>query len=501
MAGGMKRLAKETAIYGLSSIIGKFLNWLLVPMYVRVLAGTGEYGIVTNIYGWTALLIIILTYGMETGFFRFINKKEEDKPMQVYATSLFSLGATSLLFIVFILSFLTPLSSFLKYEDHPEYLGMMLSVVAVDAFCSIPFAYLRYKGRPVRFATIKLINIFLNIALNIFFLIGCPWLEQQSPGLTGWFYRPGYEVGYIFVSNVITTAVTFLLLLPDMLPGLRTRPDMELLKRMLRYSFPILLLGIAGIFNQTADRIIFPYLFEDKAYADEQLGIYGASFRMAAVMIMFIQAFRYAYEPFIFARHKEEGGHHSYIQAMKYFIIFGLFIYLGVMFYIDIIKSIFLTPPYYPGVRVVPIVMLGELFFGIYFNLSFWYKLTDQTYWGAWFSTIGCVITVFIIVTFAPVYGYMACAWASFVSNLLIMLLSYFIGQKRFPVQYDIKSAATYFFVAAIAFTAGMMPVIESDLIRITYRSIILILFVVFTVKRDLPLSELPVIGRHFRKK
>ncbi len=496
----MKRLAKETAIYGLPSILGKFLNWLLVPMYVRVLDGTGEFGIYTNLYAWIALLLVILTYGMETGFFRFINKKEEKEPLRVYSTTLFSIAFTSILFFILGIIFLDPISHALSYDRYPEYLGMMMGVVALDAFTSIPYAYLRYAGRPVSFATIRFINIFLNIGLNLFFYLVCPWLSAHAPATVDWFYNPAYGVGYAFVANVITSITVFLLLLRTIFPGIRKKPDIGLLRRMLRYSFPIMILGVAGIFNQTADKIIFPFLFEDKQYADEQLGIYGACFRMAAVMVMFIQAFRYAYEPFIFSRNKEEGNHRAYVEAMRYFIIFALLIFLGVMFYIDILKY-FVKPAYYPGLRIVPIVMMGELFFGIYFNLSFWYKLIDQTHWGAWFSIAGCVVTVLIIVLFVPVYGYMACAWASFCCNFLMMILSYVVGQKKFPIPYDLRSALIYFFVAGVFFVAGMLPAIDSLVLRLIYRTALLAFFIVFIVKKDLPLKELPVVGCYFQKK
>ena len=494
----MKRLAGETAIYGVSSIVGKFLNWMLVPMYTRVLATESDFGIVTNLYAWTALLMVILTYGMETGFFRFMNKKEIKLPMRVYATTLFSLAFTSVLFMVFVFSALTPVSNFLGYGAHPEYIGMMAGIVAVDAFCCIPFAFLRYQGKAVRFAAIKLLNIFLNIVLVIFFLIACPWLYECAPRLIGWFYVPGYQVEYIFVSNVVTSVVTFLLLVPDMIPVLREKASFVLLKQMLRYSFPILVLGIAGIFNQTADKILFPFLFEDKDYAATQLGIYGACFKVAVVMVMFIQAFRYAYEPFIFAKNKDDDNTKAYSEAMKYFIIFSLIIFLGVMYYLDILKY-FVDAKYYPGLRVVPIVMLGELFFGIYFNLSLWYKLIDQTRWGAYFSTIGCVATVSIILLFGPSYGYMACAWASFFCNLLRMLLSYFVGQKKFPIEYDLKSAFLYFGVATVLYVAGMALPIQSEWLRLGYRTILLGVFIAFMVKRDLPLRELPYVGRFFR--
>ncbi len=499
MAGGMKRLAKETAVYGLSSIIGRFLNWMLVPMYTRVLTDTSDYGIVTNLYGWTALLLILLTYGMETGFFRFINKKEETEPMRVYASVLYCLMASSTLFVLLVFLFLPQISGGLGYAEHPEYVGMMAGIVAVDAFCCVPFAYLRYLGKAWRFAGIKLLSIFLNIALNILFLVVCPWLHTHAPASVDWFYHEGYGVGYIFVANVFTTLLTLILLFPDILPGLRAQVSLPTLRQILAYSFPILLLGIAGIFNQTADKILFPFLFDDKDYANEQLGIYGACFKIAVVMVMFTQAFRYAYEPFIFARNKSDDNKKAYSEAMKYFIIFALLIFLGVMFYIDILKY-FVGPAYYPGLRVVPIVMLGELFFGIYFNLSLWYKLTDQTYWGAYFSAIGCVATVAIILLFGPHYGYMACAWASFACNLIMMLLSYFIGQKKYPIRYDLKSALNYTALAAMLYAASTLK-LEPSWLQYPYRTMLLAIYIIVMVKRDLPLQEIPYIGKYFNKK
>jgi len=492
---GMQTLAKDTAIYGLSSILGRFLNWMLVPLYTRVLVSTGEYGIVTNIYGWTALLLVILTYGMETGFFRFINKKDEQEPIRVYTSTLYSITFTSSLFVVFCLLFLNPLSRTMGYGAHPEYIGMMVCIIAVDAVCCIPFAYLRYQGKAIRFATLKFINIFLNIFLNIFFLVLCPKLNESALELISWFYRPDYGVGYIFVANVFTTAITFILLIPDMLPAVHAKFDFQRLKSMLRYSYPILILGIAGIFNQTASVILFPFLFEDKAYADAQLGIYGACFKIAVVMVMGIQAFRYAYEPFIFAKNKEGDNKQSYVVAMKYFFIFSLLIFMGVMYYIDIIKF-FVDAKYYTGLQVVPIVMLGELFFGIYFNLSIWYKLTDKTHWGAYFSTIGCILTVVIIICFVPRYGFIACAWASFASNLLMMLLSWVVGQKKYPIAYDLRSALFYGLLAAGFYLAGMLPQIDSFVLRLVYRSVLIILFIGIIYKKEFKYLNIKVLRK-----
>lgn len=299
----MKRLAKDTAVYGLSSILGRMLNWLLVPMYSRVLAGTGEFGVMTNLYGWTALLLVLLTYGMETGFFRFINKKEIKNPMQVYSTTLISVGFTSVLFTIAGLIFLLPISNSLGYAEHPEYVAMLILIVSLDAFTAIPFAYLRYANRPIKFASIRLLIIFLNIALNIFLLVVCPWIYTNHPSLISWFYIPDYGVGYVFIANLIGSVLCLLLLVKE-LRGFTYSFDASLLKKMLRYSLPILILGLAGVFNQTADKILFPFLFEDKVYATEQLGIYGACFKIAVIMVMFTQAFRFAYEPFIFAKTK-----------------------------------------------------------------------------------------------------------------------------------------------------------------------------------------------------
>ncbi|MDR3194131.1 MAG: lipopolysaccharide biosynthesis protein, partial [Tannerella sp.] len=356
------------------------------------------------------------------------------------------------------------------------------------------------RNRAFRFAFVKLLGIGLNIVLNLFFLLACPLIYRLHPEWIAWFYLPGYGAGYIFVSNVFTSLLLFVLLLPDMIPGFRAKMDWQRLKQLLPYAFPILMLGIAGILNQNADKILFPFLFEDKMQASEQLGIYGACFKIAVVMVMFIQAFRYAYEPFVFARERERDHRNAYAGAMKYFIIIALALFLGIMFYIDVLKH-FVSPEYYPGLEVVPVVMLGELFYGVYYNLSVWYKLTDRTIWGTRFSVIGCVTTIAMIVLFVPQYGFMACAWAAFASNLLMMALSYFVGQRQYPVAYDLRSAGLYALLAAVLYAAGMWPSIGNIYVRLLYRTVLWLLFAGVTVKRDLPLSQIPCIGRYFNPK
>ena len=492
----MKSLAKDTAVYGLSSILGKFLNWCLVPIYTRVLT-TGEYGVVTNIYAFIALASVLLTYGMETGFFRFINK-EEEKPMAVYGTTLISIASTSILFIVLCFAFITPLSNILDYADHRDYIGIMAIVIALDAFTSIPFAYLRYKKKPLRFAALKMAGIVLTIILTVFFLLICPEIHKSSPSLIGWFYDPDYREGYIFVANLIASGFTLLLLIPY-LTGFKYVLDKMLLRRMLKYSFPLLILGLAGILNQNIDKIIYPFLFEDRDAARSSLGIYGACSRIAVIMMMFTQAFRFAYEPFVFAKKKNDDTKH-YSDAMVFFIIFTLIVFLGVMFYLDILKY-FVGEDFFAGIDVVPIIMLGYIFFGIYFNLSFWYKMIDKTYYGAIFSTIGCVLTIAINIIFVPIYGYMASAWASVICNLLMMVLSYYYGQIKYPIHYDLKKIGMYFGLATVLYIIALAVNIDNLIVRLLFRTVLFAVFIITVVKKDLPLSEIPILNKLVRRK
>jgi len=446
MASGsnMKVLAKETAIYGLSSIIGKFLNWLLVPLYTFVLEQQADYGIVTNLYAWIALLLVVLTYGMETGFFRFANKEGED-PATVYTTAMSSLLVTSLLFVVTIVLFSTPITSVLGYSGHEEFITLMGIVVALDAFCSIPFAYLRFRKQAIRFAALKLLFVALNIFFNIFFLVICPKLAD-CPLVQPW-YDPDYGVGYVFVANILSTGIQTLCLLPTILAE-RYHFSWSVLRQMLRYSLPLLVLGVCGIMNQTLDRILFRYLHPAILSADSSLpmaqqidtdlGIYGACFKVAMVMMMFTQAFRYAYEPFVFAKHKDKQSVEAYADAMKYYIFFSLLIVLGMTFYLDILRCI-ISPAYWDGLRIVPIVLWTYVFQGVYFNLSFWYKLTDKTRFGAYFSLLGVVITFVLQVCLVPRFGYVASAGSSTICFFVLMLISYLVGLRYLDIPYDMK--------------------------------------------------------------
>ena len=494
----LKSVAKDTAIYGLSSIIGRFLNYLLVPLYTaKMSVESGGYGIVTNIYAYVALAMVLLTFGMETTLFRFANKTDEN-PHTVYSTTLTMIGSVALLFTLLVLIFLTPIASAMGYADHPEYVGIMAACVALDAFQAIPFAWLRYQHRPIKFFALKMLFIVLNIALNILYFVILPPLYARHPDTIGLIYDPTVGPGYAFILNLVCTGLVTFFFIPE-LTGFKYRFDTGLMRRMWKYSWPILLLGIAGILNQTADKIIFPLVYHGPEGKSE-LAVYGACVKIAMIMAMITQAFRYAYEPFVFGKAKDKNSGTTYATAMKFFIIFTLLAFLCVIGYMDLLKYI-IAPDYWPGLRVVPIVMAAEIMMGVYFNLSFWYKLIDKTIWGAWFSAAGCIVLFTVNLLFIPRYSYMACAWGGFAGYATAMLLSYFVGQKKKPIEYPLKSIAVYvciagFFYAIMTFLPDSWP----TLARLGVNSVLILLFIGHILKHDLPPHQLPVIGKYFRE-
>ncbi len=480
-------------MYGLSSIVGRFLNWCLVPLYVYLFAAE-EYGVVSYLYSMTAVALVILNYGMETGFFRFANKEGEDSET-VYTTSLISVGTTSLLFIVLLTIFLQPISRAMLLPHQSLFVWLLGVTVAIDAFTNLPFAYLRYKKRAFRFAGIKLLNVGVNIGLNLFFLLGCPAIERHCPGVIDWFYKPcggaAFGIGWIFVANILSTLVVFCMLIPE-LTGRRYRFNGTLLRNMLRYSWPLLILGVAGILSQNMGQIIIPYLFKGhEIEARAMVGIYGANIKIAIVMVMFTQAFRYAYEPFIFAQARNAGEDKSraYCDAMKYFVIFGLAIFLGVMYYLPLLKH-FVAPGYWQGLDVVPIMMIAELCFGIFFNLSLWYKLTDRTQWGMYLSLLCFVLMLGLNLWLVPAIGipngYMGSAWAALGAYFIVMVISYFAGRHYYPLPYPLK---TMFFYVCVTFALYLLGEASGKYLptwaMYIVRSILLIGYVVLVVKRE----------------
>lgn len=499
---GIKSLMKDTAVYGLSSIIGRFLNWCLVPLYTYVFA-TGQYGIVSFLYSITAVALVILNYGMETGFFRFANRGDRN-PDTVYTTALISVGSTSLLFMVLLTVLILPVSSLLALPDHPEYVWLLGITVAIDAFSNIPFAYLRYRNRAFLFAGIKLLNVAVNIGLNLFFILGCPCLMHVCPQTVSWFYEPmggaEFGIGWIFFANLLSTLVVLAALLPQMLRR-RWTFDGSLLRCMLKYSWPLLILGIAGIMSQNMGQILMRYLFPGQtAAADAMTGIYSANMKIAIVMVMFTQAFRYAYEPFIFAQARAEGDdkRQAYADAMKYFVVFGLLIFIGVMFYLPLLRH-FIAPSYWEGLAVVPVMMVAELCFGVFFNLSLWYKLTDRTQWGMYLSLVSFVLmagfNVVLVRAIGIPGGYMGAAYAALISYAAVMVLSYFLGRRYYPIDYPLRSIGVYVLVAAALYALGMY-VLRTPWLWLDYvvRAMLVLAYCLFVVGREG--VALPVIGR-----
>ena len=455
-----KALAKDTAIYGLSSIVGRFLNYLLVPLYTLYMpTASGDYGVNTNMYAYTALFFAILTFGMETTMFRFAND-ERETPDTVFSTGFTMVGSLSVFFLLMVFGFISPISNYLGYAAHPEYLMMMATVVALDALQALPFCFLRFQHRPIRFMSLKMLFIFLNIALNLIYFV---LLGKTS-------------VFYVFFINLLCTSFITLFFIPDLFK-IHWKFDAGLLRRMLSYSWPILLLSVMGILNQVADKILFPKVYPDEAQANVELGVYGSCVKIAMIMAMITQAFRFAYEPIVFSKAKDADKDEYYALGMKYFIIFTLLAFLCVMGWLPVLRYM-IGSDYWDGLRVIPIVMAAEIMMGIYFNLSFWYKLIDKTYYGALFSLAGCIVLLAINLWGIPHYSYMACAWGGVAGYGTSMLLSYFVGQRINPIPYPIRSIAAYIFIAALFY--WVMSLVPTDWPMYCYLAISTLLILVY---------------------
>jgi O-antigen/teichoic acid export membrane protein len=470
-----KKIAGDTAIYGMSSIIGRFLNWWLVPYYSFIFVPE-VFGIVTNLYSYVAFFLVLLIYGMETAFFRYASKSDNSE--KVYSTSLVSLFITSSLFIILVSTFKGNIASVINYPEHPEYILWLAIILGLDAFTAIPFARLRLNNRPVKFASLKLLGIGFNIGFNLFFLTFCPSIINKYPdSFINILYSPDIGVGYVFISNLLASFITLILLLPEIF-RVNLLFDHKLLRRMLNYGFPILIVGLAGMVNQNIDKILIPFLIPDEQNPMFQVGIYGANYKLAVLMNMFIQSFRYAFEPFFFSKGSSMEDTQIYSRIMKYFVIFGLFIFTVMILFIDIIKII-ISPEYHEGLKIVPLILMANLFFGIYFTLSLWYKLKDKTRYGAYIALTGAVITVFLNILLIPVIGYTGSAVAVFVCYFVMMVMSYWIGKKHYPVPYDLKRIGIYFLVTAVIYAGSLITQSFSDIFKYSANIILLCIYFV----------------------
>ena len=477
----LRKLAGQTAVYGLGTIVPRLLNYLLVPFYTRIFLDD-QYGVITELYAYMAFLLVLLIYGMETSFFRHVEK--ENDPKTVFSTSLFSLFFSSVLFILIVLAFLDPIASAIEYSAHKDYIIYFILIVALDAFTAIPFAWLRYKNRAVRFSVIKIINVSVNIGLNIFFLWLCPMVLEHNPeSVLKAVYNPELGVGYVFVSNLVASIVTLILLLPVIF-RFKWRIDYTLLRRMLKYAFPLMIIGLAGMTNEVSDKIIFKYLArvpegitDGGAYIMGQLGVYGANYKLAVLMALFTQMFRYAAEPFFFAQAKEKNAKEVYAEVMKFFIIFGLLIFLGVTLFIDVFKY-FIGPAYWDGLFIVPIVLMANLFLGIFYNLSVWYKLNDITRYGAMIAIAGALITIVLNIVLVPVISYLGAAWGHFFCYLGMIIMSYFLGRKYYKIKYPLGRIGLYFLIAIALFFINVYLKFDNQILQYGLSTLSILIFI-----------------------
>ena len=472
----LKKLASQTAVYGLSQIVGRFINYLLVPLHTA-LFNTGEYGVNTLMYSYVTFFNVLLTYGMETAFFRF-SQKQENKS-EVYSTALTSLVSSSLLFSLIFIGFSKQIASLIHVNEHPEYITYFVLIISFDAISAIPFAFLRQQNKALKFAIIKNISIFLNILLNLYFLLLCPYVKSHY-GILLPFFNGVVEVGHIFMANLIASAITLPLLWKEIKQIKNAHFSKTLWKQMLQYGLPLMVVGFAGMINETLDRIIISYVYEDANEGMRATGIYGANYKLSILMSLFIQAFRYAAEPFFFNHAANNDKKGIYAEVMNYFVLVCLVLFLSVTLYIDVFKH-FINLRYWEGLNVVPILLMANMFLGIYYNLSIWYKLSDNNNKGAIISIIGAVVTLVANLLLVPVFGYTGSAWATLICYLSMVVICYLMGAKYYPIPYAVARIFFYVLLALSIYFLGNYidaKVAYSQAFNYSVKALIIILFV-----------------------
>jgi O-antigen/teichoic acid export membrane protein len=479
----LKKLASQTAIYGLPTIVGRLLNYFLTPLYTYMYT-TSEFGDVTSAYAYVSFLLVFLTYGMETSLFRFSQTEIEKE--KVYASALISLLISSVSFVLIAFLFATPISETLKFSGHPEYIIWFAIILGCDAFSAIPFARLREQGKAKRFAIIRSLNILINIGLNMFFIWFCKGVHESADSSFKPFvdriYNPEIGIGYIFISNLWASVITLLLLTPEII-SVKWKMDVAIWKRMMKYGLPLLIAGLAGMTNETLDRTLIPYLLPEEI-GKSQNGIYGACYKVAILMTIFIQAFRFAAEPFFFSQSKEKDSKETNAVIMKYFVIICSTIFLGTTMNLDWIQY-FVGADFRKGMDVVPILLLANLFLGIFINQSIWYKLTGQTGYGAILTIFGAVITISLNFYWIPRIGYMGSAWATLICYASMMIVSYFLGNKHYPVNYDLKRILGYLGLSLTLYFISLLIKTETAAINLFLNNLLLIAFVGFVWKME----------------
>ncbi len=476
----IRKLAGQTVIYGFGTVVPRFLNYaLLTPFYTRIL-GQAQYGTVTELYAWMVLAMVVLTYGMETTYFRYAGKKAPAD--EVYGTALISLFTTSALFLLAVSLFIEPVSLFLGYEAHPEYIKLFAWIVAIDAFSAIPFAWLRRNNRAFLFSTLKILNVTVTIVTVLFFLKVAPWAVGRGHDWLLTVYNPDFQVGYIFVANLAGSALTLICLTPLFFRH-RPRFSRQLLYRMLGYSWPLLVGGIAGSLNEALDKIILRRLIGGEEGL-ATVGLYGAGYKVGVLMSLFIQMYRFAAEPFFFEKAGTKDARETYAVTMKYFVITGLILFLMINLYTEAVQ-VLIGPLFRESLVVVPIVSMGYLLYGIFINQSIWYKVDDKTIYGAWITIAGAVVTVAVNLIFVPWYGYMASAWAHIACYLTMVVISYLVGQKIYPIGYETGRILSYILLAVVLLLLARVTAVENKIVNITVDTLLLFSFFAVAEKRD----------------
>lgn len=485
----IKQLAGQTAIYGLGIVLPRVLNYLLLtPFYTRIFSPE-EYGVITELYAYIVFLMVLLTYGLETGFFRFADK--ENNKNDVYKTSLITIFTSSFLFILLILVFAQHIAFRLDYAANTNYIIWLGIIVGLDAATTIPFAKIRLDNRPIKYAMVRIVEVSVNIASNLFFLYYCPHHLNETEFLR-MIYNPDIGVGYVFISNLIATSVKTLLLAKEIF-NISGKFVFDLLRKILPYSLPLLIAGLAGTVNEAIDRVLLKYLVQDEIGPLHQLGIYGANYKLAVLMTLFIQMFRYAAEPFFFSKKNEINAKQIYADVMKYFVFFCVMIFVVVTLFIDYFKF-FIGPEFREGIRIVPIVLLANLFMGVFYNLSVWYKLTNLTKFGAYIVVAGAAITFIINYLFIPKFGFYASAWGHFISYSAMMIISYILGKRYYKIPYDLKNIFLYLIVGLVVYFIFSILNIENLKLEIIFKVLtILFLFIGFYLgeRKNLKLMKL----------
>jgi len=482
----LRQLASQTAVYGFSTILVRLLNYLLAPLHTRVFTNQADYGVISELYAYVTFLNVLFMYGMETSYFRFASKNELlTEKQKVFSTAQFSLLISTVVLTLVLIFSSGSIASALQYEGHANYVVFFALIIAFDTLVNIPFARLRIENKPWKYFSIKLLNIVINVLLNLFFLLPALTNNYTLFENVGYVYRPENGVAYVFIANLIASAITCLLFVPS---WLKIHFDPVIWKKLMRYGAPLIIIGLAGMINETMDRILLKYWLPGTTEENlKQVGIYSAVYKISIFMTLAVQGFRMGAEPFFFNMAEEKNAKTVYAQVMKYFVILGCFIFLAVGMFPDIFKII-IGEEYHEGLFIVPILLLANLFLGIYYNQSVWYKLTDKTAFATIIPIAGAAITLLMNYLMIPILGYAGSAWATLGCYFSMVAFSWAIGQKYYHVPYNLRKILFYLIAAVLFCLAGLFILNHSgnQLVTFSLRILFIILFLVIAWWLDL---------------